>query len=218
MMRWWAIAACSCVASEGSALQIANVLAPPTSGGAVCAYATSETGPFLSYGTLDVAFADTYTASLLVLFYLNDSATFQSADVQITDASGAVLATYTTSAAGTIANDAPSGIATVTLVDQTTGDAMRAQLSAGATARLLTYVTIHGMSGQGRSLVSNRLLFPVNVCDGCLVVFPLGSDDPSKTQPNCLAAPAAGETPPCIVGQDQPIDCRSCQSNPVCVP
>ena len=183
-----------------------------------CAYQASPGALFLSSGSLDVAFAKTYTATLGLILYRNDAATLDSADVRVTDSGGTPVSAFSTPASGTIT--ASGGTTTVTLVDATSAaDITGALAGKSGFVRLLTYVTIHGHAADGSALVTNELEFPIEGCSGCLVQFPLGSDDTTKAQqPNCAAPLPASELVPCIVGQDQPIDCRTCQSNPVCVP
>jgi hypothetical protein len=73
------------------------------------------------------------------------------------------------------------------------------------------------------SIETQPFEFPLTVCNGCLVQFPPDSVDPVladvEKKPNCAkAAVGATTSVACFPGQDLPIDCRSCQGNPVCDP
>ena len=146
--------------------------------------------------------------------------------VRITKEDGSALASFTgLSPAGA---RAPSGGGLVyvsvggTLVNTQTvendPDIQRiAALPLGSSmrVRLLTYVRFFydGPSGQGQA---DEFPFPVDVCNGCLISF---TDAPNSPSPNCLenaSAPTMSEAVPCQVGQDIPIDCRSCQTLPAC--
>jgi len=55
--------------------------------------------------------------------------------------------------------------------------------------------------------------FPITVCCGCLITFPTDSVLASSTVPNCdHGAPVPGLAD-CALGQDHPVDCRSCAAD-----
>ena len=237
-----AAASTACVANDGS-IVVVGVLAPPVlvaTPGAACIYTPTLTGPFLAYGTIDVAFAEQYAPSILVGNQMvargdptqsrveTDNVTLQGAIVRITDAGGAQITSYTVLGSGFVpaatGGTMSLGMFSATLIDPSTIDAVRQQLGSavGSSKRLISYVTLFGTTTGGQHIESGEFGFPVNACLGCLVTFPVGSNDPAQQpQPNCLGGATSGGsvvTTPCVMGQDQTIDCRLCQTNPVCVP
>jgi hypothetical protein len=75
-------------------------------------------------------------------------------------------------------------------------------------------VKVFGRTLGGMSVESGEWRFPINVCYGCLVVFPPEANDPKvMPQPNCGLSAVTGTSVvhPCIVGQDDTIDCRVCK-------
>jgi len=237
-----AAASTACVANDGS-IVVVGVLAPPilagTTGGA-CLYTATLSGPFLPYGTVDVAFAEQYAPNILIGNQMvargdpgqsrveTDNVTLQGAIVRITDAGGAQLTSYTVLGSGFVpaasGGTMSLGTFSTTLLDPATIDTVRQALGStvGLSKRLISYMTVFGTTTGGQHIQSGEFGFPVNVCLGCLVSFPAGSNDPAQQpQPNCLGGSSSGGTvvtTPCVMGQDQPIDCRLCQTNPVCVP
>jgi len=236
-----AVASTACVANNGSLL-ILGVLAPPTNTGAAgasCLYTPTQDGPYLSYGTLDVAFAEQYVPTMLVGNQMvcrgdpsqfrveTDRVTLQGAIVRITDASGAQLTSYTVLGSGFVdcSSGGTMGLGTysTTMIDPSTVDAVRQALGStiGASKRLVGYAKVYGITTGGQHIESGEFSFPINACLGCLVTFPAGSADPAQPLPNCLATSSGGggsSATPCIFGQDQTIDCRLCQNNAVCIP
>jgi len=72
---------------------------------------------------------------------------------------------------------------------------------------LTATVQLVGYAGT-REVVGPAFTYDIELCLGCLVEFPPGTDDPSLPGPDCCGAGPAAET--CFAGQDGPIDCRSC--------
>jgi hypothetical protein len=234
----------SCVANNAS-LIILGMLTPPQSSGsggsAICLYTPTITGPFLSFGTMDVAFSEEYIPTLLLGNQLiargnastdlieTDNIIIQGAIVRVTDATGATLDNYTAPGDGFIlpSSGGSPGLSTfaTTLVSPKAADAVRQSFGGqfGSTKRLISYVKVFGITTGGTHIESGEVGIPVNACNGCLVVFPAGSDDlaqAASNQPNCSAAASSGgsTSTPCIFGQDQYIDCRLCQGNLACDP
>jgi len=227
----------SCVANNAS-LVILGLLAPPQASGGACLYTANIVGPYLSFGTMDVGFVDEYVPVLLLGNQLipqgnaatdrieTDDIIIQGAIVRVTDATGATLDNYTAPGDGFLlpASGGTPGLTTyaTTLVSPKVGDAMRQAFGStfGGTKRLVSYIKVFGITTGGTHIESGEVGIPVNVCNGCLVTFPAGSDDLGQAvQPNCLAAASGGSgTTPCQLGQDQVADCRSCQGFLACDP
>jgi hypothetical protein len=75
------------------------------------------------------------------------------------------------------------------------------------------YVKFHGTTLGGAYVESDEFLFPVYVCNGCLVTFPAGSipTQPNTTSAYCSGTVASTSTAEaCTPGQDQSIDCQQC--------
>lgn len=73
--------------------------------------------------------------------------------------------------------------------------------------RVQAEVQLIGRSA-GEVVVGPPFLYEIEVCLGCLVEFPPGSDDPALPGPDCCGA--GRSEPACYSGQDTAIDCRDC--------
>jgi len=87
---------------------------------------------------------------------------------------------------------------------------------ASVNRRILVKMTAFGESLGQNSVEATPFYFPVTVCCGCLVQFPIESDAPesmtSGVGPDCNnGMPIIGPSF-CAPGQDFPVDCRSCSS------
>ncbi len=236
-----AVGACK---SDDSTLFVQDVLAAqPVSAGAECSFTSSPTQPVISSGLLDIAFRTEYDPTYLIgnqsvpevnsqqLATETNIITVQGAIVRITDAAGNQLSTFSRLAAATVYPSSGSvpGYApiTVTTIDSTTIDSnasLQANVMAGGTTRLVTYVQFFGVTTGGNSVKSDTFEFPVDVCYGCLIGFSSSSDNtsPAYLQPNCILASGSGSSStsslptPCVPGQDFAIDCSACQQIPAC--
>ena len=70
-----------------------------------------------------------------------------------------------------------------------------------ATTQILVRVTVEGVMLDGDTVNSNEFVYPLNVCNGCLVYFPIG---------DCTVTPDEPLELPCFPGQDEGLDCRAC--------
>jgi hypothetical protein len=234
------VSAASCVPNDGS-LVVIGLLSPPatSSSGSTCGYTANLIGPFMSYGTMDIAFTQQYSPVLLLGNQMvpqsnpkqskveTDDVIVQGAIVRVTDVTGATLDNYTVpgdafvpAASGGVPGLAAFG---TTLVSSNAVAAFggTGALGYGVTKRLISYVTVFGTTTGGSHIESGEVGIPVNACNGCLVSFPAEADDPALLkQPNCLATGQTGSSvsSPCVAGQDQPIDCRLCQGYAACDP
>ena len=227
---------------DNSTIFVSDVLAPSfVTGGMACTFTADPTQPVLGEGTLDVALRAQYTAVFLVGNQLvprgdpnqphteTSFVTIEGAVVRIVDSSGNQLNTYTQPAAATIppSSGTTPGYASlgVTIVDSNTAKTllgMFANNTAG-TVPIVSNVRFFGHTLGGESVESNEFGFPINVCLGCLVSFPVAEDDTMlSVQPNCGLAGAsmtssASASVPCVPGQDLPVDCSTCfATNPFC--
>lgn len=233
------VAAGACVENKGT-LFVQGVMLPPTAmAGAACIYDPQPTSTLLLYqGVLDIAFTNTYIPVLLLgnqmvqrgskeqLRVETSRIQIQGAVVRLTDAGGAQMASFTALGGGYVeASNGTSpgyGVFAVTVIDpDTVENILRPALTARyASKRVIAYIKPYGQTLGGLHVEAGEFEWPIEVCNGCLVSFPVDAQDPLQPTPNCLNV-GSGSTNvarPCFVGQDQAIDCRLCPGNPVCAP
>jgi hypothetical protein len=196
-----------------------------------CIAKPDNTGPFLTGGTLDVAFASGYTAIVLVGNQLTEQGSreqlrtetsrvsLRGAEVQLTTLDGKALdvpgaqGTFSTVGTGFVdaaAGDAPSyATMAVNLIPPGL---------TGLPPEVLAKIRVFGDTLGGTSITSSELDFPITVCKGCLIQY----DTPDMTQaagaPFMCATTTASSTQttvtaPCVMGQDQPFSCTLCSAS-----
>ncbi len=72
---------------------------------------------------------------------------------------------------------------------------------------------LKGETQDGRDVETEEFSFPVTICNGCLITYPAGANDPGQKSPNCNGSAEDVEDPACPmqVGTDMStIDCRLC--------
>jgi hypothetical protein len=232
---------------DNSTIFVSNVLAPQfVTSGMSCVFTANPTQPVLAEGRLDVGLAAEYTAAMLVGNQIvprgdpnqphteTSYVTLEGAVVRIVDSNGKQLNTYTQPVAATIppSSGTTPGYASlpgVTIIDSATATALLPKVTntplgnnAGKTVPVVSYVRFFGHTLGGESVESNEFGFPINVCAGCLVSFPVAEDDPRLPGTNCASLGAAmsstmSTSVPCVSGQDLPVDCSTCaRFNPFC--
>jgi hypothetical protein len=73
--------------------------------------------------------------------------------------------------------------------------------------RIVVEVRVFGTTLGGDEIESATLTFPITVCSGCLVTYPVEAIDPITGQ--CVLIDGQDPPdPPCRPGQDDPVDCR----------
>ncbi len=78
-------------------------------------------------------------------------------------------------------------------------------------------VVVSGTTLDGARVKSPAFSFPIAVCTGCLVDYPLGADDPALPGYQCTVGDSATSIDwPCRKGQDDLVDCRLCGGIPLC--
>jgi hypothetical protein len=145
--------------------------------------------------------------------------------VRITNPDGSPIRSYSTVTAASVfpaTGTTPSFVpATVPIIDQdalTTIKNTGTGIGVGSLVRVETFVKFFGKSTGGTAVESNEFQFPVDICAGCLIAFPVAEDDGTDAvQPNCKNATAAASgtssiPTPCRIGQDAPVDCAVCKS------
>jgi hypothetical protein len=222
---------------------VRGVLAPPTGGaGGVCEYTADPASATIGTGVLDIAFVSSYTPSILVgnqMIARGDPTVprvdtsriiVQGAVVNLTDLTGNDIKSFTTLGSGLVDGASGStpgyGIVSASLIDPEAANALRAAIPVRGTKGVLAKFKVFGRTVGGVDVETAEFQLPINVCNGCLVTFPPESVDVALQaqtgKTNCSAASASGgassSSKPCVIGQDQPVDCRLCQGNPACDP
>jgi hypothetical protein len=213
----------ACV-DDDSSMYVEGVLAlnPPN-----CELAADPGSPQLLRGTLDVAFLTSYQAPVLVGNQLTprgdkkqlrtetQGVELEGAEVTVTSASGDVLEEYTVPAGGFVhpsSSESPGyGMALVTLVPNRLGEQLRSQLGArGASRTVIAEVRVFGTTLGGTKITSGAYTFPIDICLGCLVDFPLDAIEDTGNGRVCAGSTEDVESTQCVRGQDSVIDCRTC--------
>ncbi|MBM4361654.1 MAG: hypothetical protein FJ104_03155 [Deltaproteobacteria bacterium] len=230
-----ALSAAGC-ADNGSTLFIQGVI---TLRAPECVYKADPGGTFLGSGTLDVALRSTYTAGVLVgnqyqprgdkenLRTETTRVLLKGAEITLTDSQGKEIScgegcqgTFSVYGSG-FANSADArepgyGPFIAEVIPRAVGEWAAAQLGANRQARrtLVAEIRVFGETTGGQEIDSGAFTFPIEVCYGCLVSYPLAAMDLSVDPPTCSASvrdtPAASS---CLLGQDTEVDCRLCSTS-----
>jgi len=205
-----------------------------------CLYKSDPTQPFLLLGTLDVLLRHGYQAGLLVgnqftargakqnLRAESTRITLRGAEVTLTDSTGAQLSCASNANCGSFtvygtgfvdvsrSEDPGWGIFYAELIPQGVGQSIQANMGQKVkSTTVIASVKVFGESLGGEELTSSTLTFPIQVCQGCLINFPLDALTPDPTDPTApaICVTSTSSTPgqiPCQVGQDDLVDCRLC--------
>jgi hypothetical protein len=208
-----------------------------------CVAKADTTDAMLAGGVMDTKFTQSYTAALLVGNQLTQQGSreqlrtetsrvsLRGAEITLTGVDGSTLKDAAGNSAGTY-----STIGTG-FVDSSVGDAPSfgtifvEVIPAGLIGKIanlpptvLAKIRVFGNTLGGTSLTSSELDFPITICTGCLVRYPVEDDDPTKpmgTGYMCTTSASTTTTTttggPCIIGQDEPFACTLCSSAvPLC--
>jgi|GEM_PF-3488973 len=108
--------------------------------------------------------------------------------------------TYYTAATGDVAPES-IGVASIQAIPVEVGNALAADSIARTTGfPLLANVRLEGRLSDGTIVKSNVYSYPIDICFGCL--YMVVTDDCTNL------ADAQDMRPPCLVGQDEGVDCR----------
>jgi hypothetical protein len=239
VVRWLFVAAAGsallgaagCAESE-SMMFIRQAQARVSSGATGCSVDNSPSSLFITEGTLDLAFRSEYTAALLVGNQLvargNSSqlrtetsrVQLEGAVVRLEDGRSTVWGPYTVPGSGFIdpaTGSNPSyGLTETILVGSAYGNELIRQGDIRrdqSVRRLTAVVKVTGHTLGGLAVESGEWRYPLSVCYGCLVTFPPDANDPKLTRRNCELPAGTGTTvaAPCVLGQDDAVDCRICK-------
>jgi hypothetical protein len=81
----------------------------------------------------------------------------------------------------------------------------------GSSFTLLVKLKFFGTTAGGTEVDSNEFVYPITVCNGCLLQYPTEAIDTTFPVPNCRNFSdfdTVTADVPCFPGQDEPLDCR----------
>lgn len=191
-----------------------------------CVAKPDPSSTFFSAGVVDLAFRDSYSASLLVGNQLvrrgskelvrteTSRIVMRGAEVRLLNDQQQLLREFTVPVSGFIdpgTGDEPGyGVTSALLIPS--------GLALSAGTRIVADVRIFGDTLGGEEITSDSLSFPITVCDGCLISYPSDADDPAQPGYQCIAGgDSANVDAPCRMGQDEAVDCRLCGNLSICV-
>ncbi|MET0795209.1 MAG: hypothetical protein ABW061_27065 [Polyangiaceae bacterium] len=194
-----------------------------------CLSKSDPSTPLLANGTWDLAFGSSYRAVVLVSTSFTESGSaaapatqteqvaLRRADVTLTTPAGDVLSEYSSVGtgfidAGKVGSPAYGSLAFTVIP----GDLGATPPIQGA-QQLVAKIRVFGEALDGTALTSNEFDFPIRVCTGCLVHYPVTAADPTVGGGyKCVTAPPLeeqAEPAPCTLGQDTPFSCVLCAAS-----
>jgi hypothetical protein len=215
-------------AENRSSLFVRGAMVVPTD---TCEVTADAAAPMLFRGLLDVGLAAEHRGVLLVgnqLVRRGNNATLRtetsriqlsSADVEVFDALGGSLGAFSVPVSGFAdpgsASEPGFGAAQVVMVDSASATAALA--GGKGPVEVVASVILHGETLGGVAVDAGEWRYPIDICNGCSVFFPPGSDDPANFPiADCNILDDA--TFNCHSGIDSATDCRSCPGVAACVP
>jgi hypothetical protein len=192
-----------------------------------CTVTNDPNNTFLGSGILDVAFTKSYQATLLVgnqyttrgnkqnLKVETTRVNLKGAEVTLKDSQGNETAKFSVYGSGfadsSKGEDPGYGIFDADLIPESIGQALADQLGKNRDARtqVVASVRVFGDSLGNQSVTSGELSYPIDICYGCLVTYPLTAVNGKN---ECVATATEVPVTGCRLGQDDPIDCRSCKA------
>ncbi len=80
--------------------------------------------------------------------------------------------------------------------------------------QVIAVIRPFGHTNGGIQVSGSHFVFPITFCCHCLVQFQSAADNPAVAGPDCSSV-LGQATQACNTGQDDPVDCRTCSSNPL---
>lgn len=215
-------------AENQSSLFIRAALVVPAD---TCTVSPDSSAETLFRGSLDIALAAEHHGALLVGNQLvprgnqaqlkTETSRIQltTADVTVYSATGAELGAFSVPISGFVdpgsASSPGYGAAEVVMVDAASATAA---LGGGpGPIEVISSVILHGTTLGGKAVDSGEWQFPIDICNGCTIIFPAEADDPTKAGVDCDIRDDAPVN--CHIGIDLKTDCRSCAGViPQCTP
>lgn len=220
-----------CVDNDSSMYVEAVLAAVPPN----CEYKADPSSTQLLTGVLDVAFLNSYEGAVLVANQLTprgiknqlraetSGVELQGAEITLTRANGAALDEFSVPAGGFVHSNTSQGpgygMAFVTMIPPNVGNDLRAELVArlnqagarrGASLTVIASIRVFGTTLGGTEITSGEFTFPIDVCYGCLIDFPIDAVENPGDGRICAGTGESVAAQQCIRGQDAVIDCRTC--------
>jgi len=196
-----------------------------------CTIKPDLSGTILAKGTLDRLFATDYVAGLIVGNQLTERGSRERVRTETSRVAlkGAEVKLETPQGVELVPAFSSIGTGFVDASDGTDAApaAMFATLIPASVApslprgTVVAKVRVFGTTLGGQDVESSELLFPIDVCDGCLVAFPASAIDPATMANEIRCKLAADDAPtagdavvdaPCELGIDFPTTCTACSS------
>lgn len=206
-----------------------------------CLPSASQTGQFIARGVLDLFIADQYVISPLVTNTMvpNDTIVFGGGAGGGGGLTGTIWEANTVTLTRAVAefsgpenlgvplprslpltitgSAAPGGSVALSLQVVTSNVANLLRSSAllatpGQSITILVRLKMFGETTAGNQVDSNEFVYPIEVCNGCLLDYPIEAIDPAFPAPNCRLiedVTSADVNLPCFPGQDVSVDCRA---------
>jgi hypothetical protein len=208
-----------------------------------CVLTPDPTAEVLGGGVLDLAFTSSYQASLLVGNQLTSRGskstlrtetsrvTLRGAEIKLTDSQGNTLYNFSVNGTGFVdvsrGEDSGFGIFDAQLIPAPIGTELIGKLrhlkempgadSLGTSDQVIALVRVFGNTLGNEDITSSELSFPITYCEGCLINFPLEALDPANSY-SCTQGTQDVPQGGCRLGQDDPVDCRTCAAtSPLCL-
>jgi hypothetical protein len=215
-----AFSASGCADNESS-LFIEGVLSLPSSD---CVARPDPEAMFLSQGVLDYGFADGYVAAVQIGNQLTqqgnrDKLRTETSRIHLTGAKGTV---YDVSGAGTDFEAIATGFVhpaagtepglSAMFVNLVSSDGLAA-IQGGGEGTIVIRFRVYGTTLGGKDIESGDYDFPIFVCEGCLVDYPIEALDPDAPDGVYYCGQTAEsqvEEKVCYYGQDQRFPCTAC--------
>ncbi len=215
-----AFSASGCADNESS-LFIEGVLSLPSTD---CVARPDAEALFLSQGVLDYGFADGYVAAVQVGNQLTqqgnrDKLRTETSRIHLQGARGTA---YDVSGGGTDFEAIATGFVhpaagtepglSAMFVNLVSPDALTA-IAAGGEGTIVVRFRVYGTTLGGKEIESGDYDYPIFVCNGCLVDYPISALDPTAMPGTYLCGATAETTVEekvCYYGQDQRFPCTAC--------
>ena len=206
-----------------------------------CSFTATSTGPFRARGTLDVLLTDQYQFSASVQNAMPSTISLQDRALSDPRLEGNIIqlerlevkyeypqdpaifqelentdATHSDFLGTTILADSV-GALNIPLIKPGLAQKMfdtlppRDETNPSPTVTLVTKITMFGAMLDGTPVETDEFLFPIDVCKGCLLFFPLDAKL-GAGNPNCRNEEnRVSLNNRCQLGQDRDVDCRICR-------
>jgi hypothetical protein len=204
-------------ADNESSLFVEGVLSLPSSD---CVARPDAQAEFLSQGVLDLTFANRYVAAVQVGNQITEQGNreklrTETSRMHLEGATGTVFDVDQTEhafdsiATGFVHPAAGTSPGVSAVFVQLVNDTVSAALS--GEGQIVVRFRVFGTTLGGQEIESGEFDFPIYVCRGCLIQFPLEADDVMTDGYQCaVSAETTQEQRICFIGQDQLFPCTEC--------